>query len=76
MVNYLCKIVVKSSSISTLSVTSVIAPVHASSILSVQTSDDKHQEILDKFPGTIFGEKILAEILAKFPDDVTLTLQM
>ena len=53
---------------------SVIAPIQASSIPSIHVSDDKHQEILDKFPGTNDGEKFPYEITRKILDDVTLTL--
>ena len=74
MVNHLHKIVVKSPSISTLSVMSVLAPICASSIPSVHPSDNKLQEIMDKFPGTNYGEKSPSETMAKIPDDITLTL--
>ena len=47
---------------------SVIASICASSILSIYLSDDKHQEIPAKL-----GE-IPSEIMAKIPDDITLTL--
>ena len=73
-VNYQHKIPVKSPSVQTLSVTSVIAAVCALSIPSIHPSDDEHQEILDKFPGTNYGETSPSEIKAKFPDNVTLTL--
>ena len=53
---------------------SVIAPIHASSIPSIHPSDDEHQEILDKFPGTIYGEKTPSKFMAKPPDNITLTL--
>ena len=53
---------------------SVIAPVHASSVPSVHLSDDEHQEILDEFPGTNYGEKNPSKITLKIPDYVTLTL--
>ena len=43
----------------------VIAPVSALSVLYVHPSGDEHQEILDKFPSTNYGEKFLAEIMAK-----------
>ena len=78
MVNYLHKILVKSPSIHTSSVTSVIAPIYAMSVLSVHPSDDKCQEIMDKFPSTNYGEnfpvEIMAKIMAKIPEDITLTL--
>ena len=56
-------------------VTSVFAPVHALPILSVLPYNDKHQEFLDGFPGTMYGEKNPSEIMVKFPHDITLTLQ-
>ena len=60
--------------IHTLCITSVIAPIHASPIPSVHPSNDEHQEFLDEFPGTKFGDKTLSENMVKFSDDVTLTL--
>ena len=53
---------------------SVIAPASALPVPSVHPTDDKHQEFLDKFPSTNYGEKFPSEITAKIPDDVTLTL--
>ena len=53
---------------------SVIAPIHASPILSVHPSNDKCQEFPDGFPGTKYGEKNLSESMVKFPHNVTLTL--
>ena len=53
---------------------SVIAPVHASPIPSVHPSDDECQEFPEKFPGTNYGEKKPSKIMAKIPDDITLTL--
>ena len=50
---------------------SVIAPISASSIPSIHLSDIKCQEILEEIPGTNYGEKFLAEILAKIPDNIT-----
>ena len=55
-------------------VTSVVAPINASRISSIHRSDDEHQEFLDEFPGTIYGEKNLSEIMVQFPDNITLTL--
>ena len=52
---------------------SVIAPIHAPSLLSDLPSDDTYQEILEEFPGTKYGEKYPFEIMIKFPDDTTLT---
>ena len=54
---------------------SVFAPICASPILSVHPYDAEHQEFLDGFPSTEYGEKNLSEITVKFPHDVTLTLQ-
>ena len=54
MVNYLHEIPVKSPSVHSSCITSVIAPVCASS-----------QEIPDEFPGTNYGEKNQSEIMAK-----------
>ena len=53
---------------------SVTAPISASSIPSIHPSDDECQEIPDEFLGTNYGEKFPSEIMAKFPDNVTLTL--
>ena len=53
---------------------SVIAPICALPIPSVHLTDDECQEFLNKFPGSNYGEKTLSEIMAKIPDDVTLTL--
>ena len=58
-----------------LCIMSVIAPIHASPILSIHPYDDKHQEFPDGFSGTKYGEKNPSEIMVKFPHDVTLTLQ-
>ena len=55
-------------------VMSVIAPLHALPIPSVNPSNDEHQEFLDGFPGTKYGEKNPSKIMVKFPDDITLTL--
>ena len=74
MVNYLHEIPVKIHTVHSLSVMSVIAPISASSIPSVHPSDNECQEILEEFPGTSYGEKFLAEIMVKIPDNVTLTL--
>ena len=73
-VNYLHEILEEIPTVCTLSVTSVISPIHALSILSIHPSDDECQEILDEFPGTIYWEKLPAGITARIPDDVTLTL--
>ena len=43
-------------------------------ILSIHQSDDKCQEFPDEFPGTNYGEKNLSKMMARIPDDVTLTL--
>ena len=53
---------------------SVIAPIHASCILSIHLSGDECQEILDKFPSTNIGEKNLSEIMTKLHNHITLTL--
>ena len=53
---------------------SVIAPISASPIPSVHPANqDEHQEFLDRFPGTNYGETFPSEIMAKISDDVTLT---
>ena len=44
---------------------SVVASIHALSILSVHRSDDEHWEILHKFPGTNYGEENPSEITKK-----------
>ena len=74
MVNYLHKITVRIPTICTSSVTSVVAPIYALPIPSINSSDDKCQEIPDEFPGTNYGEKNLSEIMARIPNDITLTL--
>ena len=74
MVNYLHKMLVRIPTVCTSSVTSVIAPVSALSVPSVHLSDDKCQEILDKFHSTNYGEKHLAQIMATITADVTITL--
>ena len=56
-VNYLHEMPVKSPSVSTSSVMSIVAPICALSVPSVHPSIDKSQEILDKFPSTKYGEK-------------------
>ena len=53
---------------------SVIAPIHTSPDPSAHSSDDKHQEIPDKFPSTNYGEKNPSVITAKIPNGITLTL--
>ena len=55
-------------------ITSVIAPISALPILSICLTDDEHQEFPDKSTGTNYGEKFLSKIMAKIPDDITLTL--
>ena len=60
--------------IHTSCITAVVAPIHALPVPSVHPSDDECQEFLDGFPSTKYGEKNLSEIMVKFPDDVTLTL--
>ena len=74
MVYYLYEIPVKIPTVHPLSVMSVIAPISASSILSVHPSDDEHQEIPEEFPVTPTPIKYGENFLAKYPDDVTLTL--
>ena len=54
----------------------VIAPISASSIPSINQSDDECQEIQDKFPSSNHGEKFPVEITAKIPDDISLTLKI
>ena len=56
-------------------ITSVFAPVHASPVPSVLPYDDEHQEFLDGFPSTDYGEKNPSETTVKFPNDATLTLR-
>ena len=60
--------------ICTSCVTSVIAPVSALPIPSIHPTDDECQEFPDEFPSTNYGEKNPSIILAKIPDNVTLTL--
>ena len=60
--------------IHTSCITSVIAPIHAAPIPSVHPTDGKFQEFPDKFPGTNYREKLLSKIMAKIPNNVTLTL--
>ena len=74
MVNYQHEILVELTTVHTLCIISVIAPVYASSILSNHPSNDKHQEILDKFPSTNYGEKNTSKITAKISNEITLTL--
>ena len=62
-------------SVHTSYVMSVIAPIHALSIPSIDPYNDKHQEFPAKFPGTSLGEKKPSKITTKIPDNVTLTLQ-
>ena len=50
---------------------SIIAPISALSIPSVHLSDDEHQEILEEFSHTNYGEKFPSQIL--IPHNVTLT---
>ena len=66
--NYLHKILVNSPSVCILSVTSVIAPVSASSIPCIHPSDDEHQNSLGEFPSINYGEKNPSEIMVKIPD--------
>ena len=73
-VNYLHKLPVKIPTAHSSSVMSAIAPICASSVLSVDPSDDEHQEIPDEFPGTNHREKFPAKITTKIPDNVTPTL--
>ena len=74
MIDYLHEILVEIPTICTSLVMSVIAPVQKLSIPSIHPSDNKCHEILDKLPSTNYGEKNSSEIMAKFPDDVTLTI--
>ena len=53
---------------------SVIAPVHALPIPSIHPSDNEHQEFLDEFPCTKYGEKNASEIMVIFSHNATLTL--
>ena len=48
--------------------------ISALPIESVHLSGEECQEFPDKFPGTNYGEKNPSEIMAKIPDNVTLTL--
>ena len=57
MVNYLHEILVKIPTVHTPSLMSVLAPMYASSILSIHLSDNKHQETPEIFPITEHGEK-------------------
>ena len=54
-VNELHEILVKSPSVCTLLVMSIIAPVCVSSVPSIHLSVNEHQEILDKSPVLIMG---------------------
>ena len=56
-VNYRHEILVKSPSVHTSCIAFVVAPICASSVLSIHLSNDEHQEIPDKFPSTNYGEK-------------------
>ena len=56
-------------------ITSVFASVCASPVPSVLPYDDEHQEFLDGFPGTNYGERNLSATMVKFPHNVTLTLR-
>ena len=73
-VSHLHEILVRSPSIYTSCIMSVIAPIHALSIPSVHPSNDKCQEIPDEFPSTHYGETFPSEITVKIHDDITLTL--
>ena len=73
-VNYLHKILVKIPTVCKLSVMSVIAPICALSIPSIHPPDVECQEIPEGFPSTNHGENFLIEIMAKIPDNVTLTI--
>ena len=42
---------------------SVVAPVSVLSVLSISLSDDKCQEIPEKFPGTNDGEEFPVELM-------------
>ena len=53
---------------------SVSALICALPMLSVHLTDNEHQEFPDKFPSTNYGDKNLSEIMAKIPNNVTLTL--
>ena len=62
-------------SVCTSYVTSVVGPICASPVPSIHPSDDEHQEFTDEFPSTNYMEKLLSEIMAEIPDNITLTLQ-
>ena len=74
MVKYLHDIPAKIPTVCTSLVTSVNAPISASSIPSVNLFNNKHQVIPAKFPSTNYGKKFPVEIIAKIPDNVTLAL--
>ena len=59
----------------TLCITSVIAPVRALPIPSIHLTDDEPQEFPDEFASSNYQEKNLSIIMAKVPDNITLTLQ-
>ena len=48
---------------------SVIAPIHALSVLSINLSDNEHHKILEEFPGINYGKKFPVETMVKIPDD-------
>ena len=60
--------------VSTSCTMSVVAPMQASPVLSVHLSDNNCQEFPDEFPGNNYGKKNPSEIMAKIPDNITLTL--
>ena len=70
MVNYQHEFLVKSPSVCTSSVLSVILPICTSSAPSINPSDVKCQEIPEEFPAIDNGEKFQVEIMAKFPDNI------
>ena len=74
MVNYVHKILVKILTVHASSITPVIEPISALSILSIHLSNDKHQEVPDELCGTNYGDKFPVKLMATIPDNVTLTL--
>ena len=65
-VSYLHEIPVKIPAVCSSSVMSVIAPISASSILSINPSDNDCQEIPDEYPSTSYGEKSQQKLQPKF----------
>ena len=65
MVNYLHETPVNIPTVHTSSVTAAIAHVSALSILLINPSDNKCQEIMDEIPSTNYGKNSPVEIMTK-----------